>query len=311
MPHRAPALLTLARPRMLPWLWGALLFGYGLGHWEAGAPLTGPAALGLALLSWTALHAGTMWLNAARDRDEGPLLFGEAAPVPPVARAAGAAALVACLLPAAAAGPTIALCAAANALLAALYSKPRGAWKAHPVLGPLVNMLGYGVFTPLAGIAAAGGQLSARSLLLLGLDALAMGGLAFAAQAFQADEDRRRGDRTLVAARGPAAALGAARALIGLAGLGAMAGAAAGWFPTVCLLGLPLVLWVDRAFARWAAAPEAPAPAAAEGLLRRLAGMTGAVIVVAFADHLIVSALGGPPAGLATRVVPPPLIPLP
>ena len=52
------------------------------------------SALALVLLAWVALHAGTLWLNAALDRDEGEVLWGRAVPVPANAALGGYAALV-------------------------------------------------------------------------------------------------------------------------------------------------------------------------------------------------------------------------
>ena len=296
--------LTLARPRMLPLLWMAVFFGFMLGHWEAGVHFRGGPAFAVGMLAWTFLHLGTMWLNAARDQDEGPVMFGATAAVPPHATAVGYAALALCVLLALSQGPVIGGCAGAAALLSVLYSHPAIALKAHPLGGPAINMLGYGLLTPVAGLAAARGGVSARTLWVLAVTMLAMGSLTFAAQAFQQEEDRARGDRTLVATHGPRAAVTAARICIGLANALAFGGALLGWFPLACLVSLPLALHVDRYLARWAQVPGGGTPAHATGLLRRLLFLLGLTVTAAIVEHVYDLLQGELPAGLNTTVVP-------
>ncbi len=296
---------------MLPLLWVTLGVGFMLGHWEAGIDLRGLRALGWALLAWTALHFGTMWLNAARDQDEGPVAFGQAVPVPDNAALVGILALVLCGMLALPGGPVLAGCAAAAALLSLAYSHPKIALKAHPVGGPVINMLGYGLLTPLAGMAAGGAGVSPRTVLVLMVMALGMGGLSFAAQAFQADEDRGRGDRTLVATHGPAATLSAARWLLNGAAVLALAGALAGWFPLACLVGVPLFIGIDRYMRQWAAAAGGGTPAHARRLVRRLLVLIGVLVVAAVVEHGWGLFHDQPPAGQNTRVVPEPWFVLP
>jgi len=296
--------LTLARPRMLPLLWMAVFFGFMLGHWEAGVHFRGGTSFGVALLAWTLLHLGTMWLNAARDRDEGPVMFGGTAKVPPQAPALGYGALILCVLLAATRGPIIGGSALLAAISSVLYSHPRIALKAHPLGGPAINMLGYGLLTPVAGLAAAQGGVSVRTVWVLGVTSLAMGGLSFAAQAFQQEEDRARGDSTLVATHGPWAAVTAARVMIGLANGLALVGSLLGWFPLACLVALPVAVHVDRYMARWARVPGGGTPAHASALLRRLLLLLGVTVVAAIVEHIWDLLHGELPAGLNTRVVP-------
>ena len=76
--------MTVAQPRPdLKTLWklarpgGMLLVlalpftGYGFAHWEWALLLHHPERLALLLASWWCLSAGTLWLNAALDRDVG------------------------------------------------------------------------------------------------------------------------------------------------------------------------------------------------------------------------------------------------
>lgn len=296
--------VALARPRMLPMLWLAVFFGFMLSHWEDGAPLHGVGRLALALGAWTLLHAGTMWLNAHRDQDTGPVAFGTAVAVPENADRVGILALGGCVLLAGLDGRALGAVALAAALLSLAYSHPGAAWKAHPIGGPAVNMLGYGLLTPLAGLVVAGAGIGPRTLWVLGVLVLAMGGLAFAAQAFQGEEDRARGDRTLVATHGPRAAVLAARALLDAAALMALVGAAWGWFPLACLVGLPVMVAVDRFLVRWARHPDGGGPGHARRLVRMLVGMLLVMVVGAIGAHVSGLVAGAPPAGRNTRVVP-------
>lgn len=296
--------LALARPRMLPLLWLAVFFGYMLAHWEDGAALRGLERFGVVLAAWTLLHLGTMWLNAWRDQDAGPVAFGEAAQVPRGAAAAAGLALVACVGVAATAGPWIGASAAGAVGLSVAYSHPRTAWKGHPVAGPAVNMLGYGVLTPFAGLVAGGGGVGPRTLWVGGVLVLAMGGLSFAAQAFQQDEDRARGDRTLVATHGPQAAVRAARLMLDGAAVLALLGAALGWFPAACLVGLPLMALADRHLARWSRLPDGGGPQHARRLVQVLVLMLFVMVGGAIAAHVRGLVQGQPPAGQNTRVVP-------
>ena len=296
--------ITLARPRMLPLLWMAVFFGFMLGHWEAGAHFRGGTAFGVVMLAWSFLHLGTMWLNAARDRDEGPVMFGETAKVPSNAPRMGSVALALCALLACSQGPIIGGCGLGAVLLSILYSHPDIALKAHPLGGPAINILGYGLLTPVAGLAAARGGVGARTLGVLAITMMAMGSLSFAAQAFQQQEDTARGDRTLVATHGPWATITAARIFIGVANAMALLGSLLGWFPFACLVALPLAVHVDRYMARWAQIPGGGTPAHASGLIKRLLILLGVTVVAAIVEHIWDLLHGELPAGLNTAVVP-------
>lgn len=192
-------------------LWGALLSG---GAWDGG---TTAAFLALHLFLYPAATA----FNAAHDRDRGPVSGLERPPAPPPG-------LVPFSILWAAAGAPLAL--AAGALFAAVfaaaafwsfaYSHPRTRWKAHPGRSAAAIALGQGALGFAAGwVAAGGGGGSVEALALGGAGAaLAALGLYPVTQAFQVEEDRARGDRTLAVALGPARALR----------LGALALAAAG-----------------------------------------------------------------------------------
>lgn len=292
---------------MLPWLLLLVAAGFGFAHWDHALDLQRRGelrALAAVLVAWTLLHVGTMWRNAARDRDEGPVLFGVAAPPPPGLARAADAVLVLAVGVGLLAPPTAAVALAACAALAVLYSHPRTAWKGHPVLGPAVNVLGYGVCTPLAGWAAAGVAPTPRLPLVLVCTASAMAGLTFVAQVFQGDEDGARGDRTLVVTHGPAACVRAARIGFAVAGGIVFAQAAAGWLPRVLLLAVPVGLGLSAQLGRWARAPLVGGPAQARRAFGWLVGLGLALVGLALADLLLASWAGGPVSGLATAVVP-------
>lgn len=309
MSERPPlprALWILARPRMLPYLLGLVLVGYGFTHWDRALPATGLAELPWVLAAWAALHAGTLWLNAALDRDEGEVLLGRAVPVPDGLPLWGYLALLVAVGLAALANSTVALACAVCALLAVLYSHPATVWKGHPLGGPFVNFVGYGLLTPFAGWAVVGVPATPRVGVVWVLGALGVLGCYFLAQAFQEAEDRERGYRTLVATHGAAGVLLAARLCIGAGLLGGVVLALIGWLPRICLLGLGLGFWVDAWFRRWAREPGGGSEAWARGAAHRLL-ITGLVgLLLAFGEYARASFAGEPVAGLGTAAGHPP-----
>lgn len=263
-------LIAHARPTMLPWILGIVVFGYAFTHWDQGLYLVAPGQLGILLAAWTSGHVGTLWLNAALDGDERGVVFARGAPVPRGVGLAGYAALAFALGLAAMLRPPVAVCVLAAVALAVLYSHPSVAWKGHALGGPLVNLLGYGWLSPLAGSLVASGVVTGRLLLTLGLWSLWLLGAYLSAQAFQEDDDRRRGYRTLVATRGPAVTLGVARWAMNLAILGALLATLGGLFPRLTLFAYPAFLAADRWMRRWQRQPGGGGPSWAVGLFRRM-----------------------------------------
>jgi 4-hydroxybenzoate polyprenyltransferase len=296
------SLLTLARPRLLPFVLFLPLVGFGWGHWDRALPLENheEQRLLLVLAGWAALQAGTMWLNAALDRDKGEVLFGRTAPVPNGIVPCGLVAL----------GIGVALSWTANRLaglsalvcagLSILYSHPRTVWKGHPIGGPVVNGVGYGLLSPLAGWAVVDVDPNLRTVLVWLLGGLGTLGCYFAAQAFQRREDEARGYRTLVVTHSPAGALGAARLCLALGLLGGMALSAVGYLPRICLIGVPLWWWVDSWLRRWSRQPEGGDESWARGMAVRLLVSAVAAIGVALVDYALDHQRIGPVAGLAT-----------
>ncbi len=309
-PSTPRRLWALSRPRLLPFVLGLVVLGWAWAHWDRALTVRGGGPLGVALLAWTALNAGTLWLNAALDRDEGPVLLGEPVAVPPETTACAYLALVVAVGLGWAAGPTVGLCAAGCAVLAVLYSHPRTVWKGHPVGGPFVNLAGYAVLSPMAGFSVVGVPPDLRTLLVWPLAAIGILGTYFAAQAFQGDEDRRRGYRTLVATHGPRVVLGVVRACLLVAVAGGLALAAAGWLPRTLLVGAVGWWWVDRDLRDWSTAADGGTEARARGFARRLGWVLAVAIVLAFLPYLVDSVRNRPVAGLGTAAGHPPDRPL-
>lgn len=301
------AAVVLARPAMVPWLWLLVCLGFGFGHWDHAAPLQGAAAverLGVVLFAWTLLHVGAMWRNAARDRDTGPVMFGRAVPVPRGLGVAGDAALLGAGLAGLLGPPVAAVSVAVCALLGVAYSHPGAAWKGHPVLGPAVNVVGYGLLSPLAGWSAAGLPATPRLLSLLLGSSLALAGLTFAAQVFQGAEDAARGDRTLVVTHGPAVCVEAARWLFLLALGVLLVQAAIGWLPRLLLLVAVPGLGMARHLASWAREPLLDGPGQARRTFQWMVGIGVLLVGLALVDFALGTHTGQPVSGLGTATVP-------
>ncbi len=225
-----PALFALARPAMFPLLLVLPALGWGYAHWLWRLPVPHLVAFLPLVPAFALLHAGSLWLNAALDRDEAPVLFGApaAAPghLPRGLVGLALAALALAPLPAALADPDAGLSLLLCSVLAVLYSHPRTAWKGHLLLGPLVNALGYGLLAPLAGFQAVGLPGRPASLALLPLLPIGLMAPYFLAQVHQERADRAAGYRTLVALRGPRACVDAAILALSLALAGGLALAA-------------------------------------------------------------------------------------
>jgi hypothetical protein len=129
----------------------------GGGCWLNAGSLT---VLATGWLIWVVLlNGGTLAFNSAFDRDEGPVAYLDTPPLPPtwLAPAALGAMLLGVLLAWLVLGQGLALVTGGCVLLSVLYSAPgperaRLRWKSRPGLDLLVNMVGYGAGTTLAGL---------------------------------------------------------------------------------------------------------------------------------------------------------------
>lgn len=285
---------------MAPYLWLIVVGGFGFAHWDRALMGQGGHALLWTLLAWTFLHVGTLWLNAALDQDEGDVLWGTAASVPTGIERWAYAALVVCVGTAAFAGPVVAACALVCAILAVLYSHPRTVWKGHATGGPVVNGLGYGLLTPIAGFACVGVSPTPRAGATLVIGLCGVMAAYYAAQAFQGEEDRARDYQTLVARKGMAAAVAATRGWMWAGFGGAVLCAALGWVPRVVLFLLPLFVWVDAHARRWQYSGDDDNSDWAKGFASRLLAGALTALALLFAVYLDDSFHNRPVAGLGT-----------
>lgn len=155
------------------------------------------------LLGWLVfvalLNGGTLAINSAFDQDEGDIGYLEAPPKPPPHLTAFssllllASAVLGFLLP-----RPFAWLNLACVIMSVLYSVPPARLKARAGWDLLINCVGFGLFTPLAGWALTGRPFTPSVLWAsLGFGFL-FGTLYPMTQIYQVAEDTRRGDRTLV-----------------------------------------------------------------------------------------------------------------
>ncbi len=304
----ARALWQLTRPRFAFWLLWIPFIGYGFAHWDRALDWTNPRGFALLLPAWLLLNAGTMWLNAALDAHEAGALFATPTRIPACVSQCGYGALAAGVLAGFGASPWVAACAAGCALLAVLYSHPATAWKGHPVKGPLVNAVGYGVLSACAGWSLVGVAMNLRTAITFALLTLWLLGATFCAQAFQRADDLRRGYRTLVVTHGARAALRAGRWCANSAVGAVLVLTAVGFFPRLCLLATPFFWVADLWMRRWQRQPEGGGPRWAAGYIQRMLASGLVYFALAYVDYLWDWHEGGPVAGAATwwEPAPPP-----
>lgn len=296
-------LLALARPRGLFLVALLPVLGYSWAYWDHGCEVPDfaavPRLLWLALI-WGVPHMGTMWLNAALDRDDTATLYGAAAKVPPGIERWAYVTLAFSLLAAFATNVGLGLCVLGCAALSVLYSHPRTAWKGHAILGPFTNAVGYGVLSPLGGFLYAELPPTWRGGAVLATSVPWMLTAYFAAQAFQEDEDRARGYRTLVAVKGPRVTLKVTRVCLWIALAMSAALAASGAVPRIVLVPLPIFLFLDRYLVRWSAQPKGGDAGWAGRFFARLAGVALLVLVAVCVDYEVAMRSRSLPGGLAT-----------
>jgi hypothetical protein len=296
------ALFRLARPALLPFVLLLPLIGFGWACWSYALdpPLASVFDLILVLIAWTALNTGTIWLNAALDRDTGEILFGQPVTVPRSITVFALVAFLVAVLLGFLAGILPGVLALICAILSLLYSSSLTAWKGHPVGGPFVNLVGYGLASPLAGWSVVNVPPDLRSVIVWFLGASGVLGCYFAVQSFQGKEDAARGYRTFVVTHGPRGALLAARICLGIGFAGGTLLAAIGWLPRVCLVFAPIGLWLDHWLMLWARQPNGGGERWARGLAMRLFVGAALTIALAYADYLSDAYADRPFAGQGT-----------
>jgi lycopene elongase/hydratase (dihydrobisanhydrobacterioruberin-forming) len=174
------------------------------------------------LLGWfifvVLLNGGTLAINSAFDNDEGDIGYLRQPPKPPKyllhisVLMLAASLLLGFLLP-----TVFAWSNAACVIMAVLYSVPPIRLKARAGWDMLINCVGFGLLTPLAGWGLTGRELNTAFVMAAIGFAFLFGSLYPLTQIYQIEEDRGRGDRTLVIKLGEAASLWLALVLAVLA----------------------------------------------------------------------------------------------
>ncbi len=160
------------------------------------------------------MNGGTLAINSAFDQDEGDVGYLKQPPKPPkylFQVSAGMLLLslgLGFLLP-----PVFAWSNALCVVMSVLYSVPPIRLKARAGWDLLINCLGFGLLTPLAGWGLTGRAPTSPFIALTLGFAFLFGALYPLTQIYQIEEDRARGDRTLVIKLGETLSLGLALAM--------------------------------------------------------------------------------------------------
>ena len=154
------------------------------------------------------LNGGTLAINSAFDQDEGDIGYLRRPPKPPRHLfGVSLGMLLAALLLGFALPPAFAWSNAACVVMAVLYSVPPVRLKARAGWDLVINCIGFGLLTPMAGWGLTGRPLETPFVLVATGFALLFGALYPLTQIYQIEEDRARGDRTLVIRLGEAPSL--------------------------------------------------------------------------------------------------------
>ncbi len=200
-----------------------------------------------AMVLWVVfLNGGTLAINSVFDKDEGDIGYLIAPPpIPKHLLAFSAALLVGGQVLAFALPAPFRIVYAACFVMSLLYSVPPFRFKAVAGVDWLINMVGFGTFTPFATWAATGRPLDLGHALILLAFCPLFAGLYPLTQLYQFDEDRRRGDRTLALILGMRTSLGLAIGCVLTAfALFLWAGVVLGVRAWAGALGVPLALWL-------------------------------------------------------------------
>lgn len=263
------------------------LLAVGVGGAVDGARLAN-ALTGLGL--WVVcLNGGTLAINSAFDRDEGDIAYLRRPPPPPSGLFAfGLAVMAAGQAAALFLDARFALAYALCFLLSVLYSVPPVRLKAVAGADWVINVIGFGAMTPLAGWLATGLPLRVPETTAMLAFAPLFGALYPLTQLYQLEEDRRRGDRTLAVVLGlrKSLALAIASTLVAFA-VFAAAGRMEGWGGDLwrwALLVLALSAWLALLLPWYAGAASRSASAHQRGMYLALGvwGLTDIVIVSAW-----------------------------
>lgn len=288
------------RPKGLVCVLTLPLAGYGWAHWDRALEARALGDLLVVLLAWAAFHVGSMWLNAFLDQDETRVIFGAIHQAPRALPFYAAGCLMLGVLLCFYVSVSIGLLGMAVAFLAWMYSAEGIAWKGHPVLGPLVNALGYGVLSPVAGWWIVDVTVNARTLVTWWILFSSVMATFYCLQGYQYEEDRERGYQTLVVTGGPVAALRVGRIFIILGLCTWSVLLVLGWYPRVTILVVPVWIWWERWIASWSSSARPDVFLWPLGYAKR-AFWVGIIAMGLIGGVYVIDSLRGHPvAGLAT-----------
>jgi 4-hydroxybenzoate polyprenyltransferase len=266
-------------------LLGALL-ALGLARAASGAHLK---AILLGLVLWVvALNGGTLAINSAFDRDEGDVAYLRRPPPPPPGLFAFGLGLMLAGLGASLLLPRPYTWLYAGCLvMSVLYSVPPVRLKAVAGADWIINLLGFGTLTPLAGWASTGESLTLWGWFLVGGFGALFAGLYPLTQLYQFDEDARRGDRTFALILGKKRSMAVALLCVAVAfALFVAAARAAEWGPGTSgrwvALALAFVVWLAVLVPWYRAANERPPEAQQRGMYLALAAWAVTDVAVLF-----------------------------
>jgi 4-hydroxybenzoate polyprenyltransferase len=212
---------------------------------NSGHPIETVAVL-QALVAWVLLlNAGTLALNSFFDKDDGDIGYLMSPPeAPKYLGLFGAGLMLAGLVPAAFVSGKFLLVYSVCLIMSFLYSCPPFRLKAVPGMDLLINAVGFGGFTFLAGALALSSVVSIEVLILSAGFLFLFAGFYPLTQLYQSDEDSKRGDRTLVVAIGKRR--GVTTAILGTAAAFTLFFIGTNWTGTDTLsliLIIPLAAW--------------------------------------------------------------------
>jgi 4-hydroxybenzoate polyprenyltransferase len=211
LPGRAFDYILHLRPLEWPVVAAHLLAGFLVAAGVSGNSVHA-GSLVPAFFAWVLLlNAGTLALNSHFDKDDGDIGYLADPPeAPKYLGQVGGMLMLAGLVPAYLVSSKFAIAYAVCLLMSFVYSCPPFRLKAVAGADLIINAVGFGGLTFLAGSLAFSSVLNTESIILAFGFSFLFAGFYPLTQLYQYDEDSRKGDRTLVVAMGKKRGLGIA-----------------------------------------------------------------------------------------------------